>query len=133
MKRLFTFGVAIFSVAAARGQTVVAHTETTMPLAAQQALVTKYCAGCHNDKLKSGGFSWTKINLAHVDAKAEQTEKAILKLRAGMMPPAGAPRPDADTIKQFAASLENGIDRVVGMHPNPGMAPALHRLNRTEY
>ena len=72
-----------------------------MPLAAQQALVTKYCAGCHNDKLKSGGFSWTKINLAHVDAKAEQTEKAILKLRAGMMPPAGAPRPDAATLKSF--------------------------------
>src|SRR5580700_4590071 len=108
MKSLFIFGIAIFSVAAVCGQTAVAHAETTMPLAAQQALVSKYCAGCHNDKVKSGGFSWTKINLAHVDAKAEQTEKAILKLRAGMMPPAGAPRPDAATLKSFAASLENG-------------------------
>jgi cytochrome c551/c552 len=133
MKSVSIFGLAIFSLAMARGQTAVERTDTTMPLAAQQALVTKYCAGCHNDKLKSGGFSWTKINLAHVDAKAEQTEKAILKLRAGMMPPAGAPRPDAATIKQFATSLENGIDQVAGAHPNPGIAPALHRLNRTEY
>jgi cytochrome c551/c552 len=104
-----------------------------MPVATEQALVTRYCASCHNDKLKSGGFSWTKINLAHVDAKAEQTEKAILKLRAGMMPPAGAPRPDAATLKAFAAALENGIDQVAGAHPNPGTGPALHRLNRTEY
>src|SRR5580700_7900294 len=107
MKNLFIFGVAIFSVAVVRAQTT-AHPDTIMPIAAQQARVTKYCAGCHNDKVKSGGFSWAKINLAHVDAKAEQTEKAILKLRAGMMPPAGAPRPDAATLKSFAASLENG-------------------------
>src|ERR1700689_3999048 len=112
MKSLFISGVVIVATATVHGQSSAAHQENqeaTMPLAAQQALVTKYCAGCHNDKLKSGGFSWTKINLAHVGAKAEQTEKAILKLRAGMMPPAGAPRPDAATIKQFAASLENGI------------------------
>jgi hypothetical protein len=137
MKSLIIFGVAMLAMA--HGQTAVVasqttlHQDTVMPVPAQQALVTKYCAGCHNDKLKSGGFSWTKINLAHVNTNAEQTEKAILKLRAGMMPPAGAPRPDAATIKSFAASLENGIDQVAGMHPNPGTGPALHRLNRTEY
>ena len=32
-----------------------------------RALVNQYCVGCHNDKLKSGGFSWTKVNLAHAD------------------------------------------------------------------
>ena len=36
-----------------------------MPVADQQVLVTRYCAGCHNDKLRSGGFSWSTVNLAH--------------------------------------------------------------------
>jgi len=53
-------------------------------------------------------------------------------LHAGMMPPPGIPRPDAATLKAFVASLETGIDRAAAVHPNAG-APALHRLNRTEY
>jgi hypothetical protein len=56
----------------------------------------------------------------------------ILKLRAGMMPPAGAPRPDAAAIGNFAASLEKALDEASAAHPNPGR-PALHRLNRFEY
>ena len=27
---------------------------------AQRAFVQSYCAGCHNDRVKSGGFSWTR-------------------------------------------------------------------------
>jgi hypothetical protein len=99
---------------------------------AQRALVDKYCAGCHNDKLKSGGFSWAKVDLTHPDQSAEQLEKVIRMLRAGMMPPPGLSRPDAGTVKAFATELETGIDRLAAAHPNPGR-PALHRLNRTEY
>jgi hypothetical protein len=101
-------------------------------LASQQALVSKYCAGCHNDKLKSGGFSWAKLDLSHPDQNAEQAEKVIRKLRAGMMPPAGMPRPDPTAVRTFAAFIENGLDQAAAARPNPGR-PALHRLNRTEY
>jgi cytochrome c551/c552 len=104
----------------------------TFSVASQQALVNKYCAGCHNDKLKSGGFSWTKVDLAHAGASAEQVEKVIRFLRAGLMPPPGMPRPDATTIKGFAAALEKSVDKAAALQSNPG-APALHRLNRTEY
>jgi cytochrome c551/c552 len=96
-----------------------------------RALVNQYCAGCHNDTLKSGGFSWTKLDPAHPEQNAEQAEKVIRKLRAGLMPPAGLPR-DTVALKAFAASLENSIDQAAALHPNPGR-PALHRLNRTEY
>jgi len=103
-----------------------------MPLASQRALVNQYCGGCHNDKLKSGGFSWSKIDLAKPGESAEQLEKVIRKMRAGMMPPAGMPRPNAETIKNFAAAIENGVDQAAAAHLNPGRPP-LHRLNRTEY
>jgi hypothetical protein len=100
--------------------------------AQQRPLVNQYCLGCHNDKLKSGNFSWTNIDLAHPDQSADSLEKAIRMLRAGMMPPPGARRPDNTAVKAFATSLEDGIDHAAALHPNPGRPP-LHRLNRTEY
>src|SRR5260370_759548 len=126
MKRaLALYGIATLTA-------VLGCAQQTMPVAAQQQLVDRYCAGCHNDKLKSGGFSWAKIDLAHPDRGADQTERVIRKLRAGMMPPAGLPRPDAATLNGFASALESGVDRASAANPYAGR-PALHRLNRTEY
>jgi hypothetical protein len=105
---------------------------TTMPVASQQALVTKYCAGCHSDRSASGGFSWSKIDLANPDQNAPQTERVIRKLRAGMMPPAGMPRPDAATLKSFVSSIETTVDQKAAARPFAG-APELSRLNRTQY
>ena len=90
----------------------------------RRALVNQYCAGCHNDKLKSGGFSWTKLDLAHPEQNAEQAEKVIRKLRAGLDASAGMPRPDAATMKAFAASLENGIDQAAAAASESGPAGA---------
>ena len=56
----------------------------------------------------------------------------IRKLRAGMMPPAGAKRPDAATIAALANALETRIDRAAALNPNPGWRPS-QRLNRAEY
>ena len=109
-----------------------AQTPASLSIAAQQNLVNQYCAGCHNEKLKSGGFSWSKIDLAHPDQQAEQIEKVIRKVRAGMMPPSGLPRPDSATLRAFANSVAANLDKVAGARPNAG-APDLHRLNRTEY
>ena len=65
-------------------------------------------------------------------ADVETFEKVILKLRSGMMPPEGRPRPDDQLRTAFVVDLENRIDRAVLDAPSPGR-PILHRLNRTEY
>jgi hypothetical protein len=114
------------------GLSVAQNTDNFSTPASQQAFINKTCSACHNDKLKSGNFSWTNIDLSHPDRSAQSLEKAINMLHAGMMPPPAIPRPDAVTMKAFVASLETGIDRAAAAHPNAG-APALHRLNRTEY
>ena len=49
-----------------------------------------------------------------------------------MMPPAGAARPDAATLRGLTVSLASGLDAAAVAHPNPGPSP-LHRLNRNEY
>src|SRR5437588_1330307 len=92
--------------AAVRAQNDVTSVES------QKALVSQYCAGCHNEKLKSGGFNFADLDIAHPELKAEQAEKVIRKLRAGMMPPPNARRPDATNLKAFATSLEARIDAV---------------------
>ena len=104
----------------------------TSPMAPHKALVTRYCAGCHNDQLKSGGFSWTKLDLDHLDQNAGQAEHVIRKVKTGLMPPPGAPRPEPALMKKFLSAMEDSVDRAAARKPNPGR-PALHRLNRIEY
>jgi len=113
-------------------QQAISSSASTMSVASQQELVNQYCVSCHNEKLKSGGFSWTVVDLTHPDRSAEQAEKIIRKLRSGMMPPAGARRPDATSLKNLASTLETEIDRAAAKQAAVS-APNLHRLNRTEY
>jgi hypothetical protein len=108
------------------------QTATATSRSPHQPLVDKYCAGCHNDKRASGGFSWSTIDLSNPGDSAEKSERVVRRLRAGLMPPAGAPRPDAGQAKALASSMEAAIDRAAAAHPFAG-APELHRVNRTEY
>src|SRR4051794_25556676 len=51
-------------------------------LAQQQDVVTKYCATCHNERLKSGDLVLDPAALGDVPAHAAQWEKVIRKLNA---------------------------------------------------
>ena len=124
-------GIVLFTGVTAASQTA-APPASPSATAGSQAVVDKYCAGCHNDKRKAGGFSWTSIDLSDPAHSAEASERVIRKLRAGLMPPAGAPRPDAASTKALVTTLEGSIDRSAAAHPYAG-APELHRVNRTEY
>ena len=73
----------------------------------------------------------SELNLDAVDQHAEIAEKVIRKLRGGLMPPAGRPRPDSQSVAELVSWLENEIDTRVA-DPKPGRVP-LRRLNRREY
>jgi len=98
----------------------------------ERALIDRYCIGCHSAALKSGGLVLEKLDVTHAGDAAETWEKVIRKVRAGMMPPSGVPRPDRAALDSFAANLETQLDRAAASRPAPA-SPALHRLNRTEY
>jgi hypothetical protein len=97
-----------------------------------ETTTARYCTGCHSDKLKTGGVSLSNLGANAATLDAATLEKVLHKLRAGEMPPAGMPRPDAATYAALTASLETELDSDARAHPNPG-APAVHRLNRAEY
>jgi mono/diheme cytochrome c family protein len=98
-----------------------------------QAVVTKYCISCHNQKAKTGGLALDVANVADPGAHPEIWERVVEKLRAGSMPPPGRPRPDTATYEAAATELELALDRAWAAHPDPGRIGAVHRLNRTEY
>ncbi|HEX5109414.1 MAG TPA: DUF1592 domain-containing protein [Vicinamibacterales bacterium] len=97
-----------------------------------QALVKQYCATCHNARTPTGGLSLEGLDPAAAASHSDVWEKVIMKLRGGMMPPAGMPRPDEATLQGFASALEQRIDAQALISPNPGHKP-IHRLNRSEY
>jgi mono/diheme cytochrome c family protein len=102
------------------------------PAASRHQFLNQYCIACHNERLKTGGLVLDKLDVEHVEGASEVWEKVVRKLRAGMMPPSGMPRPDRAELNRFATSLETALDSAAAARPDPGTA-ALHRLNRTEY
>ena len=101
-------------------------------LHAQNAeMVGRYCEPCHNDKARVG-LTLQSADFNNIPAGAEIWEKVIRKLRAGAMPPQGAPRPDKAALDGFASLLEASLDQAAETKPNPGDA-TMHRLNRAEY
>src|SRR5688572_5675254 len=99
---------------------------------AHGSLVNQYCVTCHNQRTKSGELVLEGIDFGNVPAKAEVWEKVIRKVRAGMMPPAGMPRPDQTALDGLVAHLETTLDKAALAAPVL-RRPTLHRLNRSEY
>src|SRR5262252_5864683 len=108
------------------------QTTLAKPSDPQTALVKQYCAGCHSERGKSGGLSLASFDATTAAQHADVAEKMIRKLRAGMMPPPGARRPDEAALSGLATALENRIDQAAATAPNPGHRP-FQRLNRVEY
>ncbi len=104
----------------------------SQPPASQRALLDKYCVTCHNQRLKTANLMFDKMDLAHPAGDAQVWERAVRKLRGGMMPPPGMPRPAAADVNQFVSWLEVSLDQAAAANPNPGNI-TLHRLNRAEY
>ncbi len=96
------------------------------------AVVRRTCTACHNDGLLTGGLSLQDFDVERAPELAETAEKIIVKLRAGMMPPPGIPRPGGDTLQMLVETLEQLIDEAAAEDPNPGDR-TFQRLNRTEY
>jgi mono/diheme cytochrome c family protein len=98
----------------------------------QRALIEDYCLMCHNDEAKTAGLSLESFDPANAVKDAQIAEKMIHKLRAGMMPPSFAPRPEPEEVGALAAALEARIDRAYFDAPKPGRR-TFQRLNRAEY
>jgi hypothetical protein len=121
--------VALLGVVAAVGGAVFLWTQSHSD-EAQWAVVKQYCYDCHNRDDRAGDRAFDTMSADRIAADAETWEAAIRKLRSGLMPPAGGPRPDSETVDGLVSWLADEIDAAA--EPAPGRV-SLRRLNRREY
>ena len=112
-----TVGAVLLAVQPSAGVAPEQAPAAASTVEAQRAFVQSYCAGCHNDRVKSGGFSWTRLDVAHPDRNAKRAEEVIRKVRAGLMPPAGARRPEPALLTEFSTALGTRLDEMAGVAP----------------
>ena len=101
-----------------------------------RALLKQYCVTCHNQRSKERGtvpVAFEQIDLGSVGAHAKELEAIVVKMRAGLMPPASSPRPSKEIHDRFVTWLEGSLDRAAAASLNPGRTEPFHRLNRAEY
>ena len=95
-------------------------------------IVAQYCVRCHSERRRVGDLVLEGFDVAEADQRRPTIEKMIRKLRAGMMPPKGMPRPESDVLAAMATELETTMDEIAAREPNPGKR-TFQRLNRAEY
>ena len=95
-------GAATFFVTLA-SSVAASPTESTE---AAQALLEDTCLVCHNDVTLLGNMSLDAFNVSAAEKNQELAEKVIRKLRAGMMPPAGIPRPSEESLAALGSERQ---------------------------
>ncbi|MYD86425.1 MAG: DUF1587 domain-containing protein, partial [Acidobacteria bacterium] len=126
-------------------ETAAVRSDASAP---HRALLDRYCVTCHSEQMVSGrgraasplvgqlravGLTLDTLDLGEVGSHADRWEKVVRKLRGGVMPPAGRPRPPADELEAFLTWLEGELDGAWAETRDPGRTATFHRLNRTEY
>jgi len=104
----------------------------TVSSEALNRVVQGLCLLCHNDQALTGNLSLAGFDVAHAEQKPDVAERVIRKLRAGMMPPPGVPRPGGDTMLALVETIERRLDQAAAAAPSPGTR-TFQRLNREEY
>jgi mono/diheme cytochrome c family protein len=101
---------------------------------AGQQFIKTYCMGCHMGKAPAGGFNVTKLNSeASFGALPDAWNAFVLRVRAGEMPPKGAPAPSLDKREAVVNwAQENLRAHACSAGISPGRAP-IRRLSRTQY
>jgi hypothetical protein len=125
MKAGISFARCLLFTGVALATTALAQDDAAYTQALQQ-----YCGDCHNPDDYAGGLDLASLMDTPIAQHAPEWERAIRRMRAGVMPPPGQERPNRPEYLALTEWLENQIDQSATINPGSTM---LHRLNRTEY
>ena len=92
------------------------------------AVIQTYCVTCHSQSGAQAGLALDRLNPESVSADAGSWENVLRQMRAGTMPPVGAPRPDRAAYESAISSLAGALDRGSPRRPQPGDAEIARRL-----
>ena len=87
-------------------------------------VVRTYCVVCHNDVLLTGNTTLQGFEVENATDNPQVAERMIMKMRAGMMPPPGMPRPGGDSLLALVETLESTLDESAARNPTREAAPS---------
>src|SRR5262249_25467717 len=96
MRRTFRLAGLLLMIASPLGFTHPATFEAKQRRAGAQTVLKLYCLSCHNQQMKQRGsvpIAFDTLDVSNVGGDAKW-EMVVRKMRGGVMPPAGKPRPD---------------------------------------
>jgi mono/diheme cytochrome c family protein len=138
MKRPLLLGALLALIATAQAQTrpaagsPPAAAATTAGSSEQaKATIGAYCTTCHSSRAKIGGLALDNLNVDAVANDAAIWEKAVRKLRGGLMPPPGAKQPEEKEVESLIGYLETKLDANTTL-PRAAYV-GVQRMSRTEY
>jgi hypothetical protein len=112
---------------AAESRAIVGFRESIQPL------LETYCYACHGDGEKNGGVAFDGFkSQAELVGNRELWWRVLKNVRAGIMPPAGEDRPDAEEKRQLERWIKHQAFAIDPTDPDPGRV-TVRRLNREEY
>ena len=118
MRYVFVAVTILLAVALSGSTHFAASPQSQQPSSAQyRALVDQYCVTCHNQRSKTANVTFDTMDLANLSKDAKTWERAVRKLRGGMMPPPGARQPDRTSVEAFASSARD-VSRSGGGGPS---------------
>src|SRR5260221_2171421 len=80
------------------------------------------CFSCHSTTRRTANLAIEELNVERVSENPEIWEKVVRRLRTGLHPPAGVPRPSGASIDAFCGSVEAGLGRPPHANWAPGGA-----------
>ena len=97
-------------------------------------ILSKYCVGCHNEKLKTANINFEAYATeAEAARQPEVWNKTLARLSTAKMPPPGLPAPQKAEVAAVTQWIEPLLRRAgLGQEAGPGRVLA-RRLNRVEY
>ncbi len=98
-----------------------------------EPVLLDHCLACHGDGLKKGNVTLDKFESDEARDHDRTFWWTVLKnVRAGIMPPAGKPRPSAEEIRTLESWIKRTVFAIDPNDPDPGRV-TIRRLNRVEY
>jgi hypothetical protein len=98
-----------------------------------EPILAERCFGCHGNGIKKGNVTLDDFPSDESILSRKELWNSVLKnVRAGLMPPAGKPKPSADELRTLETWIKRGAFDLDPSDPDPGRI-TLRRLNRVEY
>ncbi len=92
-----------------------------------------YCVDCHGNGDPTAGMDVEALSAPALAEELQDWEKVVRKLRTRQMPPADADRPEESEYRTALSFLEQSLDAIARVQPQPGRTNTFRRLTRTEY